>query len=102
MSIAVVLGVDRNDLFVREWHTIAREFSKYAHRHGPMRTPRDRSEFDSLWNSFENVLFRLVGTYYNLLDRVDRILKYKSPTKEIIETLPNLLALDVRYSYFMS
>jgi hypothetical protein len=34
------------------------------------------------------------------LERIDRILKYETPTREIIETLPNLLSLDARYAYF--
>ncbi|MCK5260840.1 MAG: hypothetical protein KAJ44_01515 [Thermoplasmatales archaeon] len=99
-SICDVLGVNKEDSFAKEWHRIAKDFHRYAHRHGPWKTPREKSGFEKLWKGFENVLFELVGTYYNLLDRVDRILKYETPTKEIIETLPNLLELDARYSYF--
>ena len=99
-SIAIALGVDTNNTFVKKWHEIARKFHEYVHRHGAMKAPRKRSEFENLWKEFENVLFRLVGTYYNLLDRVSRILQYETPTEEIIETLPNLLELGARYSYF--
>ena len=99
-SICDVLGVNKGDSFAKEWHRIAKDFHRYAHRHGAWKTPREKSEFEKLWKEFENVLFELVGTYYNLLDRVDRILKYETPTKEIIETLPNLLELNARYSYF--
>ena len=99
-SICDVLGVNKEDLFAKEWHRIAKDFYVYAHRHGAWKTPREKSGFEKLWTEFENVLFELVGTYYNLLGRVDRILKYETPTEEIIETLPNLLELDARYSYF--
>ena len=42
----------------------------------------------------------LVGSYLNLLNRLDRILAYKAPTPAIIETLPNLLESDARQAYF--
>jgi len=99
-SICRALGVDKEDSFAEKWYKIAKDLHKYAHRHGAWKTPREKSEFEKLWKEFENILFELAGTYYNLLDRVDRILKYEIPTEEIIETLPNLLELDARYSYF--
>lgn len=100
ISIATALGLDENDIFVKNWYEVAKKFSQYAHRHGAMKVPRKKSEFENIWRKFESVLFNLVGTYYNLLDRVDRVLKFEKPTKEIIDTLPNLLELDARYSYF--
>ena len=42
----------------------------------------------------------LVGSYLNLLNRLDRILAYKAPTPDIIATLPNLLESDARRAYF--
>lgn len=100
VSIAVALGVEQNDTFVKKWFEVATRFSKYAHRHGVMKPPRKKSEFENLWEEFEDILFNLLGSYYNLLDRVDRILTYETPTKEILDTLPNLLELDARRSYF--
>lgn len=99
-SIAVALGVDPNDSFVKKWHRIAKNFHGYAHRRGAMKIPREKNEFESWWKEFESLLFTLVGTYYSLLDRVDRILKYETPTKEILDTLPNLLETNARRSYF--
>jgi len=99
-SIAVALGVDSNDPLVKKWFKVARIFHKYAHRHGVSKEPRKKSDFESLWREFEDILFRLVGSYYSLLDRVDRILKYETPTNEILDTLPNLLELEARRSYF--
>lgn len=99
-SIAVALGVDSNDPLVKKWFKVARIFHKYAHRHGVWKEPRKKSDFESLWKEFEDILFRLVGSYYSLLERVDRILKYETPTNEILDTLPNLLELEARRSYF--
>jgi len=99
-SIAVALGLDSNDPLVRKWFKVARVFHKYAHRHGVWKEPRKKSDFEGLWREFEDILFRLVGSYYSLLDRVDRILKYETPTNEMLDTLPNLLELEARRSYF--
>jgi len=98
--ICNALGVNREDPFAKRWHKIAKEFHKYAHRHGPWKTPREKSEFENIWNDFEEILFQLVGTYYNLLDRIDHILKYKKPSEGVLKTLPNLLKPEARHSYF--
>ena len=82
------------------WIEVTRQFHKFAHRHGPWRAPRSREEFEHLWYDFEEVLADLVGSYLNLLKRVDRILAYKAPPKNIIATLPNLLESDARRAYF--
>lgn len=100
-EICKVLGVDSNDEFVKEWHEIACQFHKYAHRHGPWKAPREKEAFDDLWKQFERkVLHRLVGSYLNLLTLVDRLLTYDSPTTEILETLDNLLQNEIRKRYF--
>ena len=109
-SILVALGIDNIDIlsnpddtsirFAVRWIEVTGNFSKFAHRHGPWKAPRSREEFEYLWYDFEEVLADLVGSYLNLLNRLDRILTYKAPTKEIIETLPNLLDSDARRAYF--
>ena len=76
------------------------QFNKFAHRHGPWKAPRSREEFEHLWYNFEEVLADLVGSYLNLLNRLDRILAYKAPTPAIIKTLPYLLESDARRAYF--
>ena len=91
---------DANIRFAVRWIEVTGNFSKFAHRHGPWKAPRSREAFEHLWYDFEEVLADLVGSYLNLLNRLDRILTYKAPTKEIIETLPNLLDSDARRAYF--
>ena len=109
-SILAALGIDDIDVlsnpddtstrFAVRWLEISGNFSKFAHRHGPWKAPRNREEFEHLWYDFEEVLADLVGSYLNLLSRLDRILTYKAPTEEIIETLCNLLQSDARRAYF--
>ena len=100
-SILQSLGVDENSSIAERWISVAKSFAKFAHRHGAWESPRAKEAFVPLWHEFEDVLVELVGTHFNLLNRVDHILR-KKPTKQIIKTLPNLLASEVRYAYFFN
>ena len=99
-SILRSLDIDKPSPIAERWIEVTGQFNKFAHRHGPWKAPRNREEFEYLWYDFEEVLADLVGSYLNLLKRVDRILTYKEPTKEIIGTLPHLLQSDARRAYF--
>ena len=102
-SILAALGID--DLrapLAQKWIGVATRFHEFAHRHGAWEAPREKETFVPLWREFEDILVELVGTHFNLLNRLDRILAYEQPTKEIIKTLPNLLASEVRYAYFFN
>ena len=63
---------------------------------------RAREEFEALWYEFEAILSNLVGSFLDLLSRLDRILEYEEPTNEIRGTLHNLLASEARRAYFFS
>ncbi len=99
-SILQSLGVDENSPIAEKWISVAKRFAAFAHRHGAWKPPRRREVFVPLWHKFEDVLEDLVGNHFNLLNRIDHILKREQPTKEIIQTLPNLLKSEVRYAYF--
>ena len=71
---------DVNIRFAIRWIEVAPKLVNFVHRHGPWKPPRSREEFEHLWYDFEEVLADLVGSYLNLLNRVDRILAYKAPT----------------------
>jgi hypothetical protein len=99
-SICESLGVDKEDYFAKEWFRVSKKLHKYAHRHGAGREPREEHLGKEIWKDFERILLTLVGNFYNLLDRVDRILKHEKPSKKILEVLPNLLKLKAREYYF--
>ena len=100
-SILAALGIDDlSDPLAQRWVNVATRFHEFAHRHGAWETPRKKETFLPLWHEFEEVLVELVGTYFKLLDRLDRILAYEEPTEEIIKTLRKLLKSEVRYNYF--
>ena len=100
-SILAALGVDNlRAPLAQKWISIATRFHEFAPRHGAWKVPRKKETFVPLWREFEEVLVELVGTHFKLLDRLDRMLAYEKPTKEIIETLRCLLKSKVRYAYF--
>ncbi len=100
-SILAALDIDDlSDPLAQRWLSVATRFHEFAHRHGAWKSPREKEAFVPLWNEFENVLVELVGTYFKLLDRIDRILGYEIPTKENIATLDSLLKSGIRYNYF--
>ncbi len=100
-SILNSLGIKEENELVKKWHSTAKEFPKYAHRHGVWKNPREKIAFDHYWNNFVDVLEYLVGNYYAIADRLDSIIE-KEPTREIIATLPNLLKQESRFVYFFS
>ena len=93
------IGDVRARLAVR-WINVATQFHKFVHRHGAWKLPRGREDFENLWFEFEDLVEDLVGTYLKLLSRLDRILEYGEPTKEIRDTLHNLLGSEARRAYF--
>ena len=100
-SILAALGIDGlGDPLAKKWISVATQFHEFAHRHGAWEAPRAKEVFVPLWHEFEEVLMDLVGNHFNFLNRVDRLLAYEKPTKEIIRTLPNLLKSEIRYAYF--
>ncbi len=99
-SILQSLGIDDPSPLAERWISVAKRFAAFAHRHGAWKPPRRREAFVPLWHEFEDVLEDLVGNHFNLLNRIDHILKREQPTEKIIQTLSNLLKSEVRYAYF--
>jgi len=101
-SIIDALGNTEETNLSKEWYNIAKKFHKYAHRHGAWKEPRGKDEFIELWFGFENVLLKLLGNYFAIEERLEHIMKIDIPSKEILETLPNLLKHKARYVYFFN
>lgn len=99
-SIIRALGINEKNDFARRWHSTAKQFHKYAHRHGAEKKPRDKSAFDKLWLNFNEILAELVGNYFSISERIDAIISYKIPSKHIIDSLPNLFIKESIVVYF--
>ena len=53
----------------------------------------------NLWSEYELALFKLIGNYYALADRLDSICE-KEPTAEILGFLQNTFKDKSKYAYF--
>lgn len=102
ISVCNALNLNDSSQTLIEWIICSSQFHKFAHRHGAYTSPRDFKLFQDVWNRYEEVLYKLIGSYYNLLDRIDDLLKKPSPSEEIIKTLPNLFKIEAREVYFFS
>lgn len=100
-EIAKILGLDKEHPFVKEWYKIASKFAGLAHRHGPWKEVRSEKEVNELWEKFERkVLVRFIGRFLNLINQVEKFLKFLEPTKEILNTLENVLKNKALSNYF--
>ena len=104
-SILITLNLDANNLSSSDvtnrvdiairWIDVSIRFNDFDHDHGVGKPPRPLEEFMPLWEIFEDVLANLVGTYLNFSSHViDQILKHEVPTKEVKNSLPNMVKLD--------
>lgn len=90
VSILTALDLPDDDLFAKEYFGVAKKFPKYAHKKGAYGEPRKLTEFLSLWNDYEDILLKLIGSFINQLKRIERLVQYEVPSKQILLTLPNL------------
>lgn len=101
-SILKSLGLIEGTTLSEKWHKVAKEFHKYAHRHGAWKTPRETTAFDKLWLDFVDILDVLVGNYYNITDRIETILLHNIPSEGIIGSLETLLKKEANKIYFFN
>jgi len=99
-SILSSLGFHDFDGLAKDWHKATKNLHKYAHRHGAWKLPRKIQEVQPIWEQFESILERLVGSYYAIIERIERIEKIGNLKEGVIETLCNLLAIPAYYNYF--
>jgi len=101
-SVMASFGFSIDSQLSKQYIKITRWLHKYAHRSGAFNLPRDPKDIINIWNEYEEVLSKLIGNYYSLADRIDSIIKMVEPTKEVLQTLPNLLNHESRLVYFFS
>ncbi|MFH0701793.1 MAG: hypothetical protein V2A62_05145 [Candidatus Woesearchaeota archaeon] len=103
VSICNSLGLDKDRNLLTEWIVVSAQLHKFTHRHGTTKQPRSFELFKDVWERYETILFRLVGNYYNFLDKVvDGLLKKESPSKEVLDILPSIIKIEAREHYFFT
>ncbi|SHI27218.1 hypothetical protein [Leeuwenhoekiella palythoae] len=89
-SILVALDLKLDDPFAIKYASVASKFNKYAHRRGATKKPRKLLEVIVLWEEYEDILLKLIGSFINQLRRIERITRFQKPTKQILEALKNM------------
>ena len=93
---------DPNDQFVEKWIGVTKNFQAYAHRHGAWKEPLQLTEdIFAIWNNYEEVLYALVGSFYSMADRLDRVMLIEKHDKDAVKgVVSNLLHNEALYIYF--
>lgn len=99
-SIYTSLGSEEFKELAEKWYAACNEFEKYAHRHGAWKAPRQLKEVIPLWERYEDILARLVGSYYAIIERLERIREINNLNKAVIETLSNILTIPAYHNFF--
>lgn len=94
------MNCDLNSETAVKWINVSNKFYKYAHRDKKRRKVRDPLQSEELWKNYEQILLWLIGTYYNFLNRIDRIIRFEEPSNEILDSLNNLFKNKALYVYF--
>ena len=99
-SIFAVLNDKERENLAKEWLLIAGKLHKYAHRHGIWKPPRKFEEFEPLWDKYEEILLKLVGSFYAIINRIDKLTQLETISEAACGTLLNLVRIDIFEEYF--
>lgn len=100
-SIFSSLGSDEFEGLAEDWYKATKELHKYAHRHGAWKEPRELNAVIPIWDNYELILERLVGSYFAIIERIERIGEIRNLDKDgVVDTLSNILAVPAYYNYF--
>lgn len=101
-SVMLALNADKDIALANDWINVSKKLNKYAHRHGGWKKPRTFDEFKYVWEAYELVLMRLIGSFYKMTERIDRLLGMTSINEASSGTLLNLLRLPIYEHYVFS
>ena len=99
-AILYSLGEKGSEQLASDWYKISKELHKFAHRHGAWKKPRLFEEAKPMWDDFEHILEKLVGSYYAVIERIEHIGRIDNIGKGAADALCNILKMPVYYKYF--
>ena len=99
-SILFSLGVEEFEGLARDWAAVSGQLHKYAHRRGAWKAPRQLEEVRPVWDEYEDILERLVGSYFAIIERIEHIGEIQNLGDDVFETVCNILAVPTYYNYF--
>lgn len=98
--LAAVGKADPNNALAKEWFNISKRLHKFAHRRPAHQPTRDPKEALELWVRYELVLSQFIGSFYAILQRLDKFLEMKDAPVESLPALKNILANEKQAAYF--
>ncbi|MEI6287447.1 MAG: hypothetical protein WCP79_13150 [Bacillota bacterium] len=103
-SIISALGDTYNSSrLADDWYFASKSLHKFAHRHGSWKSPRLLEEVIPIWDRYELILERLLGSYYSIVERLERICDINNIHEySVSETLMNILSDTECNRYFFS
>lgn len=99
-NILFSLGTQEYQGLAKDWFDISKKFHGYAHRSGAWKEPRKLGDVLPVWNKFESVLDRLVGSYLAFIARVERMGKIMNIEEGVVASLINILSVPTYYRHF--
>ncbi len=99
-SILAVLNAEEREALAKEWFLVSKKLHKYAHRHGIWKQPRRFEEFKPLWDKYEEVLSKLVGSFYAIINIIDRLMQLEEINEASYGVLLNLICVKPYEDYF--
>ena len=90
-SVCKILNPKEEYRLIKEWVVICSHLAKFAHRDGDNLDVRPFSIIEDIWEEYESILFRVMGSPYALLGIFDKYFTQDTPTKEQVAVLKNLL-----------
>jgi hypothetical protein len=102
-SILAALGkTDPNNALAKEWHAIASNFHKIAHRQQVHMPSKDETQMLELWRKYEKVLASIIGSFLNITNRLDVLLGQPTPQEDLMPAIKNLVMESQNANYFFS
>ena len=99
-SIIKALDTSEEDDLAQEWLSVLDKVHATAHRGNVWEDPKDPKIGEDLWVNFEKLMEKLIGTYSKISDRIDRVVKYDTPTDKLVTRISGILKTASHRDYF--
>jgi len=102
-SILRAFDFSEDSELAKKYVTLQMRFPALAHRDSSAITgPRENTEAEKLWDEFEDIIFKLLGSHNALFDRIDTLIKAEEPTKAVLHRIEVIISDPILEHYFFS
>lgn len=102
-SILRAFELTEDSELAKSYVILQTRFPALAHRDSSaIRGPRENNEAEKLWDEFEGIVFKLLGSHNVLFDRIDTLIKDGEPTKPVLDRIEIIISDPILEQYFFS